>query len=65
MKKILFILGIVFFASCESSDNCHCEVYENIGTEEAPQLRFIGKLDGDCESQEQKEGYIYQTVSCE
>ncbi|HUH26181.1 MAG TPA: hypothetical protein VLY87_06110 [Flavobacterium sp.] len=64
MKKILFIIGIISFASCETSDTCSCEVYENIGTEEKPQLRYIGKLEGDCESQVQEEKYVYQTVNC-
>lgn len=65
MKKIIVLLGVVFLSSCETSDTCQCEVYENIGTEEQPQLRFIGKLDGNCESQTKKEEYIYQSVSCD
>lgn len=65
MKKILFILSIIFFAGCESSDSCHCEVFENIGTEEQPQLRYIGSLDGNCDQQIKEEEKIYQTVSCD
>ena len=66
MKKILTILGIVLLASCESSDTCHCEVFENIGTEEQPQLRYIGSLDGNCDQQQNiDEEKVYQSVSCE
>lgn len=65
MKKLLIIIGIVFFVGCESSDTCHCEVYENIGTEEKPQLRYIGSLDGNCEDKIKEEDKIYQNVSCD
>lgn len=65
MRNLLTILGILFLAGCESSDNCHCEVFENIGTEEQPQLRYIGSLDGNCDGQQKDEKYIYQSVSCD
>lgn len=65
MRNLLTMLGIVFLASCETSDNCHCEVFENIGTEEKPQLRYLGSLDGDCDSQKKEEKYVYQSVSCD
>lgn len=65
MKKILTIIGIAFLASCESSDTCHCEVFENIGIEEQPQLRYIGSLDGNCNDVIQEEEKVYQSVSCD
>ena len=65
MKKILTIIGIAFLASCESSDTCHCEVFENIGTEEQPQLRYIGSLDGNCNDVIKDEEKVYQSVSCD
>ena len=65
MKKLLGLLGVIFLASCETSETCHCEVFENIGTEDKPQLRFIGSLDGNCNDQVPKENYVYQSVSCE
>ncbi|SEH72635.1 hypothetical protein SAMN02927937_01081 [Paenimyroides aquimaris] len=69
MKKLLTILGIVsgiaIWVSCESSDSCHCEVFENIGTEEQPQLRYIGSLDGTCDGVNQEENKVYQNVSCD
>lgn len=65
MRKLLTILGVAFLASCESSDTCHCEVFENIGTEEQPQLRYIGSLDGNCDKQIKEEKKVYQSVSCE
>jgi len=65
MKKLLTILGIAFLASCESSDSCHCEVSENIGTEEQPQLRYIGSLDGNCDNITKEENKFYQSVSCD
>jgi len=65
MKKLLTILGIAFLASCESSDTCTCEVYENIGTEEQPQLRYIGRLDGSCDGVTKEEEKVYQSVSCD
>ena len=65
MKKLLTILGIAFLASCESSDTCTCEVYENIGTEEQPQLRYIGSLNGSCDGVTKEEDKVYQSVSCD
>ncbi len=65
MKKLLTILGIAFLASCESSETCHCEVFENIGTEEQPQLRYLGSLDGNCDQQIKEEEKVYQSVSCD
>lgn len=65
MKKIIAIIGIAFLASCETSDTCHCEVFENIGTEEKPQLRYIGSIDGNCNNVTQEEKKVYQNVSCE
>ncbi len=65
MKKIIMFVSVVFFASCESSDTCHCEVFENIGTEEQPQLRYIGTLDGNCDGKVKDEDKIYQNVSCD
>jgi len=69
MKKIFTLLGIIsgiaFLASCESSDSCHCEVFENIGTEEQPQLRYIGSLDGNCDGVNKEENKVYQNVSCD
>ena len=65
MKKLLGILGVIFLASCETSDTCHCEIFENIGTDNEPQLRFIGSTDGSCEDKVKDEKYIYQSVSCE
>ena len=65
MKKILTIIGIAFLASCETSDTCHCEVFENIGTEEQPQLRYIGSLDGNCNDVIKDEEKVYQSVSCD
>lgn len=65
MKKILILIAIVITVSCETADNCHCEVFENIGTEERPQLRYIGSLDGHCDSVIKEEEKIYQSVSCE
>jgi len=65
MKKILTIIGIAFLASCETSDTCHCEVFENIGTEEQPQLRYIGSLDGNCNDVIKEEEKVYQSVSCD
>ncbi|MBS7321441.1 MAG: hypothetical protein KIG55_07610, partial [Myroides sp.] len=65
MKKILTIIGIAFLVSCESSDTCHCEVFENIGTEEQPQLRYIGSLDGNCNDVIKEEEKVYQSVSCD
>jgi len=65
MKKVLTILGIAFLASCESSESCHCEVYENIGTEDQPQLRYIGSLDGRCDDKIKEKDKVYQTMSCD
>lgn len=65
MKKILTIIGIAFLASCETSDTCHCEVFENIGTEEQPKLRYIGSLDGNCNDVIKEEEKVYQSVSCD
>ncbi|WKW45703.1 hypothetical protein P3875_07880 [Myroides sp. JBRI-B21084] len=65
MKKIIMFVSVAFFASCESSDTCHCEVFENIGTEEQPQLRYIGTLDGNCDGKVKDEDKIYQNVSCD
>ena len=65
MKKLLIIFGIAFLTSCESSDNCHCEVFENIGTEEQPQLRYLGSLDGNCDGQIKEEEKVYQSVGCD
>ena len=65
MKKILTIIGIAFLASCETSDTCHCEVFENIGTEEQPQLRYIGSLDGNCNDVIKEEEKVHQSVSCD
>jgi len=66
MKKIL-VLGLlaISLGSCETEDTCHCEVFENIGTESNPSFRYIGSLDGKCSDQIQEEGLIYDTVSCE
>ena len=65
MKKLLTIIGIAFLASCETSDTCHCEVFENIGAEEQPQLRYIGSLDGNCNDVIKDEEKVYQSVSCD
>lgn len=65
MKRLITIVGIAFLASCESSDSCHCEVFENIGTEDKPQLRYLGSLDGSCDDKIKEEDKVYQSVSCE
>jgi len=65
MKKILLLLGLMTFIGCETSENCHCEVFENIGTEEQPQLRYIGSLDGHCDEQIKEDEKTYQSVSCD
>ena len=62
---MITIIGIAFLASCETSDTCHCEVFENIGTEEQPQLRYIGSLDGNCNDVIKEEEKVYQSVSCD
>lgn len=65
MKKTLLLFGLTLFIGCETSENCHCEVFENIGTEEQPQLRYIGSLDGPCDEQIKEEDKVYQNVSCD
>lgn len=65
MKKVLFIGSIFFFmTSCESEDKCHCEIFENIGTIEAPNYRYIGSLDGNCSEHILEEDLIYDSVNC-
>lgn len=66
MKKIFILSFISFaFASCEKGEDCHCEVFENIGTETQPSLRYIGSLDGNCDNVIREENKIYQSVNCE
>ncbi len=65
MKKIMILFGLMMVMGCESSEDCHCEVFENIGTEEQPQLRYIGSLDGHCDEQILEDDKVYQSVNCE
>lgn len=65
MKKIIALLGMAFFVSCETSDSCQCEVYENIGTEEQPQFRYIGAQNGSCDNIVKEEKYRYDSVNCQ
>lgn len=66
MKKIVILSALgLFFTACDDSDSCHCEVFENLGTETQPEWRYIGSLDGTCDDVIKEEGKLYDTVNCE
>jgi len=65
MKKLIALsMFALVFSSCDTDDKCHCEVFENIGTEEEPIYRYIGSMDGKCDDHVLEEDLLYDTVSC-